>query len=176
VQDSESRRPALAATAVQPLPGESERLPVPVSSRRRPAGPPISRVDAANRAAVREPSRESYVNAVQVYSWSEGALYRLYTTPERVSEIALQPGETLISVAAGDTARWVIGDTKSVGAGRRTHILVKPSAVGNPRRRSSIHQHDSDVVIADQPGHRDAPSAGRVPSRRERRSMERPPR
>ena len=80
---------------------------------------------------MREPNRDGYVNAVQVYAWTEGALYRLYTAPERVSEIALQPGETLISVAAGDTARWVIGDTTSgAGAARRTHILVKPSAGG----------------------------------------------
>lgn len=110
---------------------EELRLPPPSAGRRRSSGPPVSRVEAANRAAIREPSREGYVNAVQVYAWTEGALYRLYTAPERVSEIALQPGETLISVAAGDTARWVIGDTTSgTGAARRTHILVKPSAVG----------------------------------------------
>ncbi|HYE29075.1 MAG TPA: P-type conjugative transfer protein TrbG [Allosphingosinicella sp.] len=110
---------------------EELRLPPPSAGRRRASGPPVSRVEAANRAAIREPSREGYVNAVQVYAWTEGALYRLYTAPERVSEIALQPGETLISVAAGDTARWVIGDTTSgTGAARRTHILVKPSAVG----------------------------------------------
>lgn len=111
---------------------EDQRLPVPTTRRRRaPAGAPVARVEAANRAAVREPSQDGYVNAVQVYAWSEGALYRLYTAPERVSEIALQPGESLISVAAGDTVRWVIGDTTSgSGAARRTHILVKPSAVG----------------------------------------------
>lgn len=91
----------------------------------------LLRIDAANRAAVREPERDAYLNAVQVYPWSEGAVYRLYTAPERVSEIALQPGEALISVAAGDTVRWVIGDTTSgSGAGKRTHILVKPSAAG----------------------------------------------
>ena len=91
----------------------------------------VLRIDAANRMAVREPERDNYLNAVQVYPWSEGAIYRLYTAPERVSEIALQPGEALISVAAGDTVRWVIGDTTSgSGAGRRTHILVKPSAAG----------------------------------------------
>ena len=119
------------ALAVEPAPPESQRVPVPASSRRRAAGAPQSRVEAANQAATREPSRDGYVNAVQVYAWTEGALYRLYTAPERVSEIALQPGESLISVAAGDTARWVIGDTTSgTGAGRRTHILVKPSAVG----------------------------------------------
>jgi type IV secretion system protein VirB9 len=92
---------------------------------------PAARVEAANRAATREPSRQHYLNAAQVYSWSEGTLYRLYAAPERVSDIALQPGEGLISVAAGDTARWVIGDTASgSGAARRTHILVKPSAAG----------------------------------------------
>jgi len=115
------------------LPQESEplRLPPRTAIRPRTTGPAVARVEIANRAAVREPSRDGYLNAVQVYAWSEGALYRLYTAPERVSEIALQPGEALISVAAGDTARWVIGDTTSgAGTGRRTHILVKPSAVG----------------------------------------------
>jgi type IV secretion system protein VirB9 len=106
--------------------------PVPATSPAvRPAGPPLSRVAAANRDAMREPSREAWQGAVQVYDWTEGALYRLYTAPERVSEIALEPGETLVSVAAGDTVRWVIGDTASgTGAGRRTHVLVKPTTVG----------------------------------------------
>jgi type IV secretion system protein VirB9 len=59
------------------------------------------------------------------------ALYRLYTAPERISDIALQPGETLVSVAAGDTVRWVIGDTTSgTGTDRRVHVLVKPFAPG----------------------------------------------
>jgi type IV secretion system protein VirB9 len=87
------------------------------------------RTEAATRAAVHEPGGDFYVGAVQIYPWTDGAIYRLYTAPERVSDIALQPGETLVSVAAGDTARWVIGDTSSgAGAARRTHVLVKPSA------------------------------------------------
>lgn len=69
--------------------------------------------------------------AAEVHPWWDGAVYHLATAPERVSDIALQPGESLISVAAGDTARWVIGDTTSgSGPSRRTHILVKPSASG----------------------------------------------
>jgi type IV secretion system protein VirB9 len=88
-------------------------------------------VAAANLAALREPSRSLYTGAVQVYPWVEGALYRLYTAPERVSDVALQAGEGLISVAAGDTVRWVIGDTTSgAGSSRRVHILVKPSGPG----------------------------------------------
>ena len=88
-------------------------------------------VELANKAALREPSASGYRNAVQVYPYSEGALYRLFAAPERVSDIALQPGETLTSVAAGDTVRWTVGDTTSgSGEGRRTHILVKPFTAG----------------------------------------------
>ena len=65
------------------------------------------------------------------YPYTEGALYCLYASPGQVSDIALQPGETLVSVSAGDTVRWVVGDTSS-GSGNdtRTHILVKPVASG----------------------------------------------
>lgn len=95
------------------------------------AVPPLTRVAAANRSAIHEPRREDYVGAAQIYPWSEGALYRLYAMPGTVSDLALQPGEALVSVAAGDTARWIIGDTTSgSGATRRTHVLVKPSAAG----------------------------------------------
>jgi type IV secretion system protein VirB9 len=93
--------------------------------------PPIVRVAAANRSAVREPESGYYLGAAQVYPWSDGSLYRLYAAPEQVSDIALQPGEVLVSVAAGDTARWIIGDTSSgSGSTRSTHILVKPVAEG----------------------------------------------
>src|SRR5690606_42027845 len=40
-------------------------------------------------------------------------------------------GETVISVAAGDTVRWTVGDTASgSGEGERTHLLVKPFSAG----------------------------------------------
>ena len=90
---------------------------------------PLTTVATANREAVREPAGAFYMGAAQVYPWSEGALYRLYAAPEQISDIALEPGENLVSVAAGDTVRWVIGDTASGSApARRVHILVKPVA------------------------------------------------
>lgn len=92
---------------------------------------PASSVITANKAALREPAKSGFVNAVQVYPFSEGALFRLFAAPERVSDIALQPGETLTSVAAGDTVRWTVGDTTSgSGEAKRTHLLVKPFAAG----------------------------------------------
>jgi len=93
------------------------------------AAPALRRVAKAYRGATQEPAAQGFINAAQIYPYAEGALYKVYTAPERVTDIALQPGETLIAVAAGDTVRWVIGDTTSgSGAGKRTHILVKPFA------------------------------------------------
>ncbi|AEO47296.1 TrbG/VirB9 family P-type conjugative transfer protein [Rhodospirillum rubrum] len=48
-----------------------------------------------------------------------------------MTDVALQEGEQLVGsgpVAAGDTVRWIIGDTESgTGATKRIHILVKPT-------------------------------------------------
>jgi P-type conjugative transfer protein TrbG len=89
--------------------------------------PEVARVASANRAATQVPQSAGFLNAVQVYAYSEGAIYQAFTAPGVVTDIVLQPGENLVSVAAGDTVRWVIGDTSSgSGADKRTHVLVKP--------------------------------------------------
>ena len=81
-------------------------------------------------AARIQPERTGFVNAIQVFPYTEGALYQIYAKPGQVTDIALQEGEQLVGsgpVAAGDTVRWMIGDTLSgVGAAVRVHILVKP--------------------------------------------------
>ena len=113
---------------VLPLPGQLQPEPRAVTEDKRP---PTARVEDANKAATQEPTKHGYINAIQVYPYVEGALYQLYAAPERVSDIVLQPGETLTSVSAGDTVRWVIGDTLSgAGDNQRTHVLVKPFAPG----------------------------------------------
>lgn len=111
-----------------PLPGQLMPAPgKPAEDKRSPE----EQVADANRAATQQPTKYGYVNAVQVYPFADGALYQLYAAPERVSDIALQPGEKLTSVSAGDTVRWVIGDTTSgSGDDQRTHVLVKPFAPG----------------------------------------------
>ncbi|PVE22749.1 P-type conjugative transfer protein TrbG [Microvirga sp. KLBC 81] len=95
------------------------------------ASTPTSRVQNANAAARVEPRREGYYNAIQIYPWSDGALYQVYAAPGQITNIALEPGESLTgsgAIAAGDTARWIIGDTASgSGVTRRVHVLVKPT-------------------------------------------------
>ncbi len=93
-----------------PLPGQLKRLPPLPSARPADDRPPGQRVDDANAAAAVEPETRGYINAMQVYPYAAGALYQLYAAPERVSAIALQPGETVVAVSAGDTTRWVIAD------------------------------------------------------------------
>ncbi len=112
-----------------PLPGQLQRIP---PSRRTPEPPdPTVRVNQANTAARVQPVRAGFINAVQVYPFTPGALYQVYTAPGQVTAIMLQEGETLVGngpVAAGDTVRWIIGDTESgTGPTRRVHIIIKPT-------------------------------------------------
>jgi P-type conjugative transfer protein TrbG len=112
-----------------PLPGQLKPL---YAARSKPeAGDPRQRVEKANAAARIQPTRHGYINAVQVYPFSQGALYQVYAAPGQVTDVALQEGEQLVGsgpVAAGDTVRWIIGDTESgTGPTKRIHILVKPT-------------------------------------------------
>lgn len=110
-----------------------QHKPAPPAPNLRPdrATSPQEAMRRGAEEARMEPSQDGFMNAVQVYPYTEGALYRLYASPGQVSDIALQPGEELISVSAGDTVRWVVGDTSSGGPnGRRAHILVKPISEG----------------------------------------------
>lgn len=123
-------QPVKIVTVAQPLPLPGQLQPYPEVIRADHTMP-AARVTDANHTALIEPSRDGYVNAMQVYPFAPGALYKLYAAPQKVSDIALQPGETLIAISAGDTVRWVVGDTTSgTGADKEVHILAKPFASG----------------------------------------------
>lgn len=99
-----------------------------------PLSKPPAPVVAANAAARVQPRLDAFLGAMQRFTWSEGGLYQVYTAPGRVTDIVLEPGEQLAGsgpIGAGDTARWVIGDTESGDdEARRVHILVKPTLSG----------------------------------------------
>ncbi|WP_049766217.1 P-type conjugative transfer protein TrbG [Rhodopseudomonas palustris] len=112
-----------------PLPGQLKPL-----GRGKPtpeAKDPAVRVNQANAAARVQPVRNGFINAVQVYPFTSGALYQVYTAPGQITDVMLQAGEQLTGsgpVAAGDTVRWIIGDTESeTGAAKKVHILIKPT-------------------------------------------------
>jgi len=134
VLEKEPKKPVkvIAIPRVLPMPGQLK----PISGKKDPEEKseptePTQRINQANAAARVEPVKDGFINAVQVYPFSSGALYQVYTSPGQITDIALQEGEQLVGagpVAAGDTVRWIIGDTESgAGESRKIHILVKPT-------------------------------------------------
>lgn len=130
----EPPKPVAVVTVPKPLPLPDQMKPLPTAADAMPAPKPAdakARVEQANAEASVVPTREGYINAIQVWPFSDGALYQVYTSPGRVTVISLQPGEELVTVAAGDTVQWIVGDTASgSGANRRVAVMVKPVRVG----------------------------------------------
>src|SRR5450830_1974028 len=117
---------------VLPMPAQMKPLPDvdEAKSSPEPADETV-RVSRANAEARMAPTREGYVNAIQVWPYTDGALYQVYASTGRVTVVSLQPGEELVTVAAGDTVRWIVGDTSSgAGAELRVNVLVKPTRSG----------------------------------------------
>lgn len=115
----------------RPLPLPGQMKPVEPSRGTPEPTDPTARVNQANAAARVQPVCDGFINAMQVYPYTGGALYKVYTVVGQITDIALQPGEQLVGsgpVAAGDTVRWIIGDTLSgSGTTQQVHILVKPT-------------------------------------------------
>ena len=109
-----------------PLPGQLKPV-AKTAEKAKDEREPKERVTGANAAARMEPVKDGYINAIQVYPYTKGALYQLYAAVNQVTDVALETGEKLVSVSAGDTVRWVVGDTSSgEGKDAQVHILVKP--------------------------------------------------
>ena len=127
----EPPKPVEVVAVPQVLPMPTQMKPIPDA---KPAAEPADetvRVSRANAEARIAPTREGYVNAIQVWPFTDGALYQVYAAVGRVTVIALQPGEELVTVAAGDTVRWIVGDTSSgSGDALRVNVMVKPIRSG----------------------------------------------
>lgn len=76
------------------------------------------------------------INAIESYEYESNTVYPVVTSPGFVSTVELQAGETVISIAGGDSANWII-DTIDGGAvsqqantgeadSVRTYVLIKP--------------------------------------------------
>ncbi len=126
--------PVAVVAVPEPLALPAQLKPLPTADEATPAPEPADetvRVSKANAEARIAPTREGYVNAIQVWPFTDGALYQVYAAPGRVTMVSLQPGEELVTVAAGDTVRWIVGDTSSGSGGElRVNVLVKPIRSG----------------------------------------------
>ena len=111
---------------------DGQLKPMPLDVELFDSGPSLSGFQAvsyANDAAIVKPTTDNYLNAIQLYPYTPGSLYQVYTSPTQITDIALEKGEGLITVSAGDTERWTVGDTVSgTGANEQVHVIVKPMA------------------------------------------------
>lgn len=66
-----------------------------------------------------------------VFPYQSNKIYTVYAQKGFITDIRMQPGETITSVSAGDTERWVI-DKAAVGQGftKVEHLYVKPVYTG----------------------------------------------
>ncbi|QIL69158.1 P-type conjugative transfer protein TrbG [Diaphorobacter sp. HDW4B] len=129
----ETPAPVEVVAVPEVLPMPAQLKPVPDAEDKSTPEPTDEkvRVSRANAEARIAPTREGYINAIQIWPFTDGALYQVYAAVGRVTVIALQPGEELVTVAAGDTVRWIVGDTSSGGgANLRVTVLVKPIRSG----------------------------------------------
>lgn len=97
------------------------------ASTLRPSSNSLGAIRNANQLSRQAPAPAGFINSAMFYDYSPAAIYEVHTSPRFISTIALRPGERLISKAAGDTVRWVLGQTKQgEGALSQTLVFVKP--------------------------------------------------
>ena len=117
--------PAPAAAAAPP-PAAPPPRPKPL-----PLLPGEGAVRAANAGARSYPTSNAYINSTLYYDYEAGRLYEVETSPRFLTAILLRPGEKLLAKAAGDTVRWVLGETaEGTGANQQVVVLLKPMRGG----------------------------------------------
>ena len=77
-------------------------------------------------------SETDFRNAIVEYNFLDGKIYEIFTSPNKVTDIRLAPGETISGEAAiGDSESWQMVTASSSERGRAvTHIYVRPVTTG----------------------------------------------
>src|SRR5699024_6493129 len=99
------------------------------------AGPDA--ISAANQDARQKSTSDNFIGADQQFVYMDGELYQVWAKPFRLTTLALQPREQLISKAAGDTRRWKIAQT-TASSGADKHTLVMLTPVRNNLRTNMV--------------------------------------
>jgi P-type conjugative transfer protein TrbG len=129
-QARQSRPSATQARPTRTAPAAAPAARPAATAAPAPAVGPAA-IRAANAGALAPSRADGFVNAAQVFGYETGRVYEVWTAPMRITTITLEPGERITSKAAGDTERWMIGDTTSgEGATQQSQILIKPFRAG----------------------------------------------
>ncbi|WP_246263654.1 P-type conjugative transfer protein TrbG [Caulobacter soli] len=149
-----ARSSSAPASASAPAAGASR--PVRRTVRHRPARPDpgssapgsLTTIARANAQARDWPSPGAYVNSALYYDFEPGRLYTVHTSPRFLTTITLKPGEKLISKAAGDTVRWVLGETEA-GSGDAVQVVIFVKPVRPGLRTNIVLTTDQRTYLID---------------------------
>ena len=83
VRTVDAPAPVTVVELPRPLPLPGQMKPVEQSRRAPEPTDPAARVNQANAAARIQPVRDGFINAMQVYPYTGGALYQVYTAVGR---------------------------------------------------------------------------------------------
>lgn len=115
----------------------------------RPASPgALTTIAKANAQARDWPTPGAYVNSALYYDFEPGRLYTIHTSPRFLTTITLKPGEKLIAKAAGDTVRWVIGETQA-GAGDSVQVVIFVKPIRPDLRTNIVLTTDQRTYLID---------------------------
>lgn len=140
--------PPAAAPRAAPVVVASTPVALPAKPRPRPKPQAYRTVGDANASARSYPTPSAYVNSALYYDYEPGRLYTVQTSPRFLTAITLRPGEKLISKAAGDTVRWVLGETVQ-GAGPSEQVIVMLKPVRGGLRTNVILTTDQRSYLLD---------------------------
>ena len=125
-REPDPKPPVKVVEVPTPLPLPGQLKPVPEKKEKtKEDKQPKERVKDANRPMPRiEPAKDGYINAIQVYPYTKGALYQLYAAPaqshrHRAQAAGLGLGGRHGALGDGNT-------TSGEGKDAIVHILVKP--------------------------------------------------
>ncbi|VBB08474.1 conjugal transfer trbg/virb9/cagx [Lucifera butyrica] len=64
------------------------------------------------------------------FVYDQDDIYKVYTTPERLTEVRLQPGETIRAMFGGDTSSWLVEQALTTNDNGPTQysLFIKPTA------------------------------------------------
>lgn len=169
--------PTREAHELVSLPTDGDTSPAPTfPATERPietkrSSSPTAVIAEANRVASQAPEAEGFLNAVMTYNFVSGGIYHVFTAPENVTDLVLEPGEEIMGEpAAGDTLRWRLGvGASAVGGVPQSHVFIKPTRAGlstnltlNTNRRTyflKLESVERDCMVAVQwnyPGREEA--------------------
>ncbi len=132
VAQAEAPPPQRLVAINRPQPTMTAHLSRPRPTGRRyarsaPQSGALGAISEANELSRQAPAPSGFINSAMFYDYMPGAIYEVHTSPRFITTIALRPGEQLISKAAGDTVRWVMGEThQGSGSNSQTLVFVKP--------------------------------------------------